>query len=160
MFKRIKDKRKQNIKHKRKRKRELTWAAELISAHLRKHTARPSCLLPRACSNLTGGAHYSTSHLRAVHSLVSLSRGTTSSALPSSSSQRTRALALWLPRGAIPQLTGHAHAPAYGLGVGTERWGPVRSLNVVVIFFPVKVARSGRSSPQRPPRSSLGRLGS
>jgi hypothetical protein len=48
MFKRIKDKRKQKIKHKRKRKRELTWAAELISAHLRKHTARPSCLLPRA----------------------------------------------------------------------------------------------------------------
>ena len=32
MFKRIKDKRKQKIKH--KRKGELTWAAELISAHL------------------------------------------------------------------------------------------------------------------------------
>jgi hypothetical protein len=39
MFKRIKDKR----KHKRKTKGELTWAAKLISAHLRKHTARPSC---------------------------------------------------------------------------------------------------------------------
>jgi hypothetical protein len=42
MFKRIMDKRKQKIKHKRKRKeRELTWASELFSVHLRKHTTRP-----------------------------------------------------------------------------------------------------------------------
>jgi hypothetical protein len=38
--------------------------------------------------------------------------------------------------------------------------GPTRqTLLCGVVFFPVKVARSRRSLPQRPPRSSLGRLG-